>query len=1060
MMRLLRQIRDLFLYCGISKEDYRSVKKDAYMANFRVWRIVHVVMIFVSFAMMCTHLTGWPSHIGSPLFIARMALFFYSVIMSILFFHVLKPDGIAAQLLCYLTMILLFVFALFLGLHNPAMMSTLFIILLVLLPMFMIDKPYYMATLIVLASLIHITHCLAVKEPEALRGDLIYTAVFGLLGVITNTFYNMLRVREFMLKRQEVIHLNDEKRAYKKAYDLYTVITAITSEYDILAGIDYAAGVAEYFRALPWTDITVPESPDGRGEAPFSIEEMHRFCVDHVDPEYQEIFLRGVQPARVREGIRDGAVYAFRFRIRQDGKRPWYELRAQGDGTGRVLVGIRSIDAEIREETARQKEKRRIELAGQMAIIGELSADYVSIVYVTITPSRTADKMHHHRTDERLLNAVPGWRKEKNFHNSLELIMRYLVADEDRDAFFDATRREVILANIEQTGTYHFNFRARLEDTTAYYQIKFAADRDADGHIRGLVVGMRSMDREMRERIIHEQELTAINERAERTIARRTAELNEKNRELQQTGDEVLELLGDVVELRDAGSGKHVRRVKNYSRILAAQVMRDLPEYGLTEDDVLLIANASVLHDLGKIRVSDTILLKPGALTVEEHRIMQSHCEMGRDILLSAPRNWDARFLHTCSDICLCHHERWDGTGYPAGLKGDDIPISAQIVSIADCFDALTTARPYKDAFPCDTAMQMIENGECGAFNAKLLACFRACAALFRETAATEGTPDVKAAFAEHPYIGGTRLSGMHILVADANELSLSLTANILRGESASAVMVRSGVDALEVFISQGPFDALLTGLSLPDMDGFELAERLRSMERHSPVHTPLIVLTDNNTAETAGRASRSGVDACMTRPLDIGELTKLLNDSSRRQTESIGSVLAGTIVTSPVDSLTHVKSITAYTDIVANLSEEIHSGGKPAFAVVMCDVNDLRSVNATYGHDVGDIFIRNCCRIVCRVFAESPVYRIGGDEFAVLLRDKDYLDRDALMRELESAVSEASKETDFERGRASFAAGISVFSPDEDSSVTDVVRRAERAMRRNKNLMRPAEQA
>jgi putative two-component system response regulator len=138
-----------------------------------------------------------------------------------------------------------------------------------------------------------------------------------------------------------------------------------------------------------------------------------------------------------------------------------------------------------------------------------------------------------------------------------------------------------------------------------------------------------------------------------------------------------------------------------------------------------MITEASPLHDVGKIAISDTILLKPGKLTKEEFELMKMHTTKGYDIIMKIFDDEDKKYKMYCSSIARYHHEKYDGRGYPEGIAGDDIPICAQIVSLADAYDALLSKRCYKDAYSYDTAFDMIMNGECGAYNPKLLACFK-----------------------------------------------------------------------------------------------------------------------------------------------------------------------------------------------------------------------------------------------------------------------------------------------------------------------------------------------
>ena len=138
---------------------------------------------------------------------------------------------------------------------------------------------------------------------------------------------------------------------------------------------------------------------------------------------------------------------------------------------------------------------------------------------------------------------------------------------------------------------------------------------------------------------------------------------------------------------------------------------------------IALITTASSLHDIGKIRIPEEILNKPGRLTDEEFKIMETHSELGAAIIKDMDFSQGHPLVHTAWEICRWHHERWDGKGYPDGLKGEEIPISAQVVSIVDVYDALTSERCYKKAFEHDTAIQMIMDGQCGQFNPILLKC-------------------------------------------------------------------------------------------------------------------------------------------------------------------------------------------------------------------------------------------------------------------------------------------------------------------------------------------------
>lgn len=204
---------------------------------------------------------------------------------------------------------------------------------------------------------------------------------------------------------------------------------------------------------------------------------------------------------------------------------------------------------------------------------------------------------------------------------------------------------------------------------------------------------------------------------------------------LKENNIRIIDILGMVVEFRNVESGEHIKRVKGFTEILAKQFMQDYPEYGLNDHIIEMIVSSSSLHDVGKIAIPDNILLKPGRLTEEEFEYMKSHTTRGCDILNNIEGIWDDEYRKYAYDICRHHHERFDGKGYPDGLKGDDIPISAQLVSVADVYDALVSERCYKDAFSKSEAAHMITTGECGVFSPKLLESFRKVTKKFEQLA-------------------------------------------------------------------------------------------------------------------------------------------------------------------------------------------------------------------------------------------------------------------------------------------------------------------------------------
>ena len=195
--------------------------------------------------------------------------------------------------------------------------------------------------------------------------------------------------------------------------------------------------------------------------------------------------------------------------------------------------------------------------------------------------------------------------------------------------------------------------------------------------------------------------------------------------EKEENNNIMIRILSNVLGSRNSESRDHILHIKTVTELMLRQLVKITDAYPMTEVDIALITTASSLHDIGKIYIPEEILNKPGRLTDEEFKIMKTHSELGAEIIQNMNFPKDNPLVHTSWEICRWHHERWDGKGYPDGLKGEKIPISAQVVSIADVYDALTSERCYKKAFDHDTAIQMILDGQCGQFNPILLKCLK-----------------------------------------------------------------------------------------------------------------------------------------------------------------------------------------------------------------------------------------------------------------------------------------------------------------------------------------------
>ena len=204
-------------------------------------------------------------------------------------------------------------------------------------------------------------------------------------------------------------------------------------------------------------------------------------------------------------------------------------------------------------------------------------------------------------------------------------------------------------------------------------------------------------------------------------------EVEKRTREVQVIQDVTIMAMASLAETRDNETGNHIRRTQNYVRALAKQLQKH-PKFAalLTDEMVEMLYKSAPLHDIGKVGIPDAILLKPGKLTPEEFEIMKSHTVLGRDAIAAAEKLIDApsTFLRLAREIAHYHQEKWDSSGYPEGLSGEAIPLSARLMAVADVYDALISRRVYKPPFPHETAVAIIQKGRGNHFDPDLVDAF------------------------------------------------------------------------------------------------------------------------------------------------------------------------------------------------------------------------------------------------------------------------------------------------------------------------------------------------
>ncbi|MGN0038725.1 MAG: HD domain-containing phosphohydrolase [Coriobacteriales bacterium] len=244
----------------------------------------------------------------------------------------------------------------------------------------------------------------------------------------------------------------------------------------------------------------------------------------------------------------------------------------------------------------------------------------------------------------------------------------------------------------------------------------------------------------LKRRVSNAVELYSTRKSLQRKVHEQAADIIAKNEELHmqsvqlaRTNEQLGAILTNIMEYRDCDTAGHVERVQGFATALAQELVDKHPSFGLTQADVAPLGRAAALHDIGKIAIPDSILFKPGMLTPDEMAVMKTHTLCGYQLISTSLSDRSDSFARFALEVVASHHERWDGTGYPDGLSGSTIPVSAQITALADVYDALTSDRPYKQAISPSVAIDMIVAGECGTFSPVMLELFKEVAPRFED---------------------------------------------------------------------------------------------------------------------------------------------------------------------------------------------------------------------------------------------------------------------------------------------------------------------------------------
>lgn len=468
----------------------------------------------------------------------------------------------------------------------------------------------------------------------------------------------------------------------------------------------------------------------------------------------------------------------------------------------------------------------------------------------------------------------------------------------------------------------------------------------------------------------------------------------------------MITILSHIVEFRNGESGLHVLHIRTISDMILRNLVLKTNQYGLTQMDISLISTASALHDIGKIGVPDEILNKPGRFTKDEYEIMKKHSEYGAAMLDDLDFLQDEKLVQYARQICRWHHERFDGKGYPDGLKGEEIPIAAQVVALADVYDALTSPRVYKDAYPHDVAVKMILNGECGVFNPILIDCLLEIqdklAKELKINSFSQNTLDkMKYATDEILQEDDLSTSARTLTLLDNERLKTRFFAEISHEIQFEYVINTSLLTIYD-------FGEKKLGLSefimnpLKD-EGFiqmfgeeKLKEFVSLVEQTTPqnyafsMELMIHIEGESRWVRILGRSLFQGEAATRTgiigKLIDINSERKVLTELQYKATHDLM-----TLIYNGETAKEHIKE--------ALLVDK-------DYVMLIIDLDYLKTINDTYGHNFGNLVIQHIANKLKTILRKSDIVaRIGGDEFLVFF--EEHKTRNATIKRIFNSLTE-----------------------------------------------------
>lgn len=464
--------------------------------------------------------------------------------------------------------------------------------------------------------------------------------------------------------------------------------------------------------------------------------------------------------------------------------------------------------------------------------------------------------------------------------------------------------------------------------------------------------------------------------------------------EKEQQSGLMVDILSHIVEFRNGESGQHVLHIRTLTELLLKHLGHIDSKYQFPRSEISLICTASALHDIGKIAIPGEVLNKPGRLTDEEFEIMKKHTLIGAEMLKALPMHQEEPLVKKAYEICRWHHERYDGRGYPDGLKGEEIPVSAQVVALADVYDALTSERVYKKAFTHDVAIQMILEGKCGQFNPMLMECLREIESVLQEE--LQGDSDVRTSMRQMQNVAEELL---HHEELSASERTLQLLEHErmkyrFYADMSEEIQFEYTVAPSMVTLSAyGARKLGLDGILMDPHNNEKVQEMmgtgtLRAISNELRGTTPehpqvkydheVCINGEKRWMRTIGRAMWSADEP----PRYMGAIGKTTDIHDER---------------TRIDALVQMASHDSMTGLFNHnyakerIRERLQNRPNGKFALAIFDLDHFKSANDNYGHMFGDkVLIHMAERLRRSIRGGDIAARVGGDEFLIFLEYKE----------------------------------------------------------------------